>query len=48
VKITSDSGATPEQKRMGGAVETHVILNGAALIYATDVDGNASAPAPVE
>ena len=48
VKITTDSSATPEQKRMNGAVPTHIILNGSPLLYATDADGNASTPAPIQ
>ena len=46
VKITADPSATPQQKKLAGAVETHIILNGAPLLYATDADGNASTPAP--
>jgi len=44
VKISIDPGATPAQKKMGGAVRTHVILNGSPLLFATDSDGNASVP----
>jgi phosphodiesterase/alkaline phosphatase D-like protein len=44
VKISIDPGATPAQKSMGGAVHTHVILNGSPLLFATDADGNVSAP----
>jgi hypothetical protein len=47
VKITTDPDATPEQKPMAGVVQTHIILNGTALVYATDASGNSSTPVPV-
>jgi hypothetical protein len=42
VKLSTDPRGTPSQKKMGGAVNTHVILNGTALLFSTDADGNAS------
>jgi phosphodiesterase/alkaline phosphatase D-like protein len=44
VKITTDPNATPQQKTIGGAVSTHIILNGAPQLVAIDADGNSSAP----
>jgi phosphodiesterase/alkaline phosphatase D-like protein len=46
VKITTDARAVPTQKKMGGVVSTHIILNGTALIYAADASGNTSTPQP--
>ena len=47
VKITSNTGAKPSQKPMGGVV-AHISLTGTALIYATDADGNTSTPVPIQ
>jgi hypothetical protein len=51
VKITEDSGAIPESKKMGsdkgqaGAVAAHLILNADPVITAVDASGNVSEPA---
>jgi phosphodiesterase/alkaline phosphatase D-like protein len=43
VKFTVAKGAAPFTEPMGGGV-THIVLKGAPLLYATDADGNVSAP----
>ena len=46
VKITSDPAVTPVQKKMGGVVNTHILIKGTALLFARDASGNASSPEP--
>lgn len=43
VKFTVAKGSAPFTESMGGGV-THIVLKGAPLLFATDADGNVSAP----
>ena len=47
VKITIARSSTPQEIPMSGSVQTHIILNGTPLLYATDSDGNSSTPVEI-